>query len=37
MTIGVIVTSLIVLYGIMAMLLPNILVKLNLVHKDMED
>lgn len=36
MTIGVIVTSLICLYGIIAMLIPNILVKLNLVHKDME-
>lgn len=37
MTIGVIVTSLICLYGILSLLIPNILVKLNLVHKDMED
>lgn len=37
MTIGVIVTSLICLYGILAMLIPNLLIKLNLVHKDMED
>lgn len=37
MTIGVIVTTLICLYGILAMLIPNILVKLNLVYKDKED
>lgn len=37
MMIGVIVTTLICLYGLIAMLLPNILVKLNLVYKDMED
>lgn len=37
MMFGVIVTSFICLYGIMAMLLPNILVKLNLVYKDKED
>jgi len=37
MTIGVIVTSLICLYGILFMLIPNLLIKLNLVYKDMED
>lgn len=37
MTIGVIVTSLIILYGILALVLPSILIKLNLVYKDKED
>ena len=37
MTIGVIVTMCIILYGILILLSPNILDKLNLVYKDMED
>lgn len=37
MAIGVIVTSLIILYGIIAMLLPNLLVKFDMVYKDEED
>lgn len=37
MMIGVIVTILICLYGILSMLIPNTLTKLNLVYKDMED
>lgn len=36
MTIGVIVTSFIILCGILSLLIPNILTKLNLVYKDME-
>lgn len=37
MTIGVIVTSLIVLYGILSLFMPNILEKFDMVYKDKED
>jgi len=37
MTIGVIVTILICLYGILSIFVPSILKKLNLVYDDMED
>ena len=37
MTIGVIITSGIILYAILGLFVPNILTKLNLVYNDMED
>lgn len=37
MTIGVIITLCIILYGILSLLAPKTLDKLNMVHKDMED
>lgn len=37
MTIGVIITTCIILYGILSLLAPTILDKLNMVYKDKED
>ena len=36
MTIGVIITTCIILYGILSLLAPTILDKLNMVYKDKE-
>ena len=37
MTIGVIITTCIILYGILSLLAPTILDKLNMVYNDEED
>lgn len=37
MTIGVIVTSFICLYGILSIFVPTMVKKLNLIYDDMED